>query len=876
MILKVIRCFLAFTVLSSQIVYAQNVYFRPLASTDVNQTDISGQTSSPRDSGQDDETQLRSVPQQESYPQAGARQSQGGSQENLSPSTGLRPPQSAVSPGTAGTRLPSVRGRDATTPSTVEDQVPFREIPAPRARMPQEELSDFEKYVAGKSPRELSFDIKQFGYDLFVRPTLATSSVQRNVPVGPDYVIGPGDELRINVWGSIEGIWNITVDRDGNITIPKIGTIGVTGLTFQEMKDTLRKEISKQFNDFEINVSMGQLRTLRVYVVGKANKPGAFTVSSLSTLINALYESGGPSKVGTMRDIQLKRNGETITHLDLYDFLLTGSKLNDARLMPEDVIFIPTIGPMVGIAGNVKAPAIYELKGPTRVTDLIKLAGGVTAKAFLQRVQVERISNKSNKMLVDLNLDRLKGKDDILLENGDIVKIFPVSPNVANKIVLKGNVWRPGEYQWHSGMRVRDLIRSTEDLLPETLMDRAQIDRLVPPDYHMEYRTFNLGRLLLEDDEHENLYLKPYDRVVVFNKWDIKEKDKVRTEGALNKPGEYDFRANMKLSDLIGLSGGLKYYAMTETAELTRVTPTPDGPRTEKITVCPARALEGDPIEDIELRENDYLFVRAVPDWELYKTVQIEGEVKFPGTYTFEKGEKLSSVLVRAGGYTPSAYLRGAVFTRKSVKKVQQEQLKQMAERLQRDLMVVGISNVGAALSADEAKVLEEQNKAKLAFLEGLKQVEAKGRLVINLDSVDKLRRSADDIELESGDNLTIPVNPQSVQIVGAVYNQNAIFYEQGKDYAYYIQMSGGFSEGADKKNVFVIKANGRAFKPQAVTRWDRSSRQWSIGYGQIEPGDTIVVPDKLDKVPWMRTVKDVTQILFQIATTAGIAFLAR
>lgn len=860
MISKVIRCLLAITVLFGQIAYAQDVYFKAISPASINQTDNSEQTLPSRDTELDDEAQqLPSV-----------------TQETLSPSKGTKPTQQALPRGVAGSKLPFTGGKEPPARTDMEGQVPFREIPAPRAKLPKEELSDFEKYVAGKSPQELSFDIKQFGYDLFVKPSTATSRVQKNVPVGPDYVIGPGDELRVNVWGSIDGVWNVTVDRDGNISMPKIGTLGVTGLTFQELKDTLRKEISKQFNEFEMNVSMGQLRTLSVYVVGKAVKPGAFTISSLSTLINALYESGGPSKVGTMRDIQLKRNGEILTHLDLYDFLLTGSKLNDIRLMPEDVIFIPTIGPMVGIAGNVKAPAIYELKGPTRVTDLIKLAGGLTAKAFLQRVQVERISNKSNKMIVDLNLGLLKGKGDILLENGDIVKIFPVSANVTNKIVLEGNVWRPGEYEWHKGMRVRDLIRSSKDLLPETLMDRAQIDRLVPPDYHMEYRTFNLGRLLLEDDESENIYLQPYDKVSVFGKWEVKEKEKIRTEGALNKPGEFDFRANMKLSDLIGLSGGLTYYAMTETAELTRVTPTPEGPKTEKITVSPARALQGDPVDDIELKENDYLFVRAIPEWNLYKTVTIKGEVRFPGKYTFEKGEKLTSVLARAGGYTDRAYLRGAVFTRESVKKVQQEQLNQTTERLQRDLLAGGISSMGAASTADEAKIILEQNKAKLEFLESLKRVEAKGRMVISLDAAGSLKHSESDIELESGDSLTIPVNPQSVQIVGAVYNQNAVFYEPGRDYSYYIQVSGGFSDKADKKNVFIIKANGMALKLKGSTIWDKSSNQWTVGYGRIDPGDTIVVPDKLDRVPWMRTIKDITQILFQVATTAGIAFLAR
>ncbi len=740
----------------------------------------------------------------------------------------------------------------------------------------REELSDFEKYVAGKSPRKLSFDIKQFGYDLFLStPSPVSPSRQKGVPVGPEYVLGPGDELRVNVWGSIEGVWNPIVDRNGSVTLPKIGSLGVTGLTFKEAKELLYKEYSKSFSDFEMNVSMGQLKSQKIYVVGKAKKPGAFTVSSLSTLINALQEAGGPSKVGTMRDIQLKRDGQVITHLDLYDFLLTGEKRGDVRLMPDDVIFIPAIGPMVGIAGDVKSPAIYELKGSAKVSDLIKLAGGVTAKADVQRVQVERIGDKSNKVILDLNLNQLKGKDDISIKNGDIVKVFSVPSNVSNKIVLRGNVWKPGEYEWRAGMRVRDLIRSTEDLKPETLMERIQIDRLVPPDYHLEYRTINLGKLLLESDGQENVLLEPYDTVWVYNQWMVKEKDKVRTAGALNKPGEFDFRPNMKLSDLIGLSGGMLSYAMTETAELTRVTPTPEGPKTEKITVYPAGALQGNPADDMLLKENDYLFVRTIPEWNLYQMVKVEGEVKFPGTYTVAKGEKLSSVLGRAGGFTSSAYLPGAVFKRESVRKVQQEQVNQMVERLQRELMTSGSANIGAATTADEAKVLVEQEKQKATFLDQLRAVQAQGRMVINIEESEKLKRSQFDVGLEDGDSLYVPVNPQSVQIIGAVYNQTGILYERGRDYKYYIQMAGGFSENADKKNVYILKANGRAIKPKGAPIWDRAAHQWAVGYGQVEPGDTIVVPDKLDKVPWMKHIKDIAQILFQIGTTAGIAFVA-
>ncbi|MBP8645764.1 MAG: SLBB domain-containing protein, partial [Syntrophobacteraceae bacterium] len=506
-----------------------------------------------------------------------------------------------------------------------------------------------------------------------------------DVPVGPDYVIGPGDEVRVAVWGSVEGTWYVVVDRDGNITLPKVGVLGVTGLTFQELKEVLQKQLSKYYTDFEMNVSLGPLRSIRVYLVGNARTPGAVTVSSLSTIINALMVSGGPTKTGTLRNIELKRKGETITQLDVYDFLIRGDKTNDTRLMSEDVIFIPSIGPIVGIAGNVANPAIYELKGKTRLSEGIKMAGGATAAAYLQRVQVERVSKKQNKIILDLNLDKVKGKDDIYLEDGDIVKVFPINTMVTNRVVLQGNVRRPGEYEWKRGMRVKDLIPNTEALLPNTLFTYAAVERVVPPDYHPEYVTFSLDGLFLKKDEKENVRLEPFDVVTVYAKPDKLEKDIVQITGAVNTPGQFEFRPNMKLSDLINIAGGLKPYAYLNTAEVTRVIPTQQGPKTEQIYVDLNEAMAGDPQQDIILMENDYLFVRAVPDWQLYKKVCVYGEVNFPGEYAVKGGETLSSVIERAGGFTDKAYLRGAVFTRISTKLVQQAQLNEMIDRLERE-----------------------------------------------------------------------------------------------------------------------------------------------------------------------------------------------
>ncbi|MBU1598853.1 SLBB domain-containing protein [bacterium] len=841
------------------------------------------------------------------------------------------------------TTLPPTTPQEA-TPTT---QPPFKE-----------ELSEFEQNILKrKASLTVSTKIEQFGYEFF-RQSPSTFAPVEKVPVGPDYVIGPGDEIRVAIWGKIEMQWNVVVDRDGNISLPKIGVIGVTGLTFKELREFLHRELSKYYTGFEMNVSMAGLRTIKVYVVGNVKGPGSYTVSALSTLINALFESGGPNKIGTMRDIQLKRNGKVIVCFDMYDFLLKGDKTKDIRLMPEDVIFVPVVGPLVGVAGNIKKPAIYELKKETRLFELMKMAGGISVTGYLQRIQVERVFENQAKVILDLDLKKLPEKENIPLRDGDIVKVFSIIQEVTNPIELKGNFLRPGTYEWKEGIRIKDIIKTPESLLPDTLLEFALIERLLPPDYHKEYLFINLEKLLFEEDEGENIPLMPYDTIVIFNRWDFVGKEKIRITGAVNKPGEYEFRPNVKLSDLVKLAGGLKrpehpesylsqgmiirhmppdfhketitfnfkeavieqkkeadfelkpfdevkifniwelaqekkvsitgavnnpgvfpltqnmhisdlfklaegtkYFAFLDEAELTRVAPTSEGPKTEKIKVNLKKAIEGDSQADILLKEDDYLFVRTVPEWELYRMVTIKGEVKFPGTYTIKKGEVISSLINRAGGYTDKAYLKGAAFSRERVRKLQQEQLNEMVERLEKELLGKAVTGVAAALSPEEMQVEAQGTQQKRDFIATLKNTKAKGRIVIKLDEVKSLKKSPYDLELEEGDTLFVPANPQSIQIIGAVYNQTAFVYAKGRSCSQYINLAGGYTENADKKRVYLLKIDGTAQR-----KFDRHD---------IEPGDTIVVTEKLERTAWMRDIKNITQILYQIAVTAGVLIVA-
>lgn len=648
----------------------------------------------------------------------------------------------------------------------------------------RETLSEFEQFISGKAPSRISTNIRQFGYDLFRKPP-STFAPSRKVPVGPGYVIGPGDEIRINVWGKIEGKWNVTVDRDGNITLPKVGVIGVTGVTFSELKELLKKELSKYYTGFEMNVSMGSLRTIRIYLVGNAKQPGAYTISSLSTLVNAFIETGGPSKTGTMRDIQVKRNSHIVEHFDMYDFLMRGDKSGDIRLMPEDVIFIPAVGPLVGIAGNVNRPAIYELKGETRLLDLINMAGGLASTAFKGRVQVQRIKDHKFRTLFEGDLFDIDSNEEknFVLKDGDLVKVFAIT-EAKNTATLAGAVVTPGEYAIIPGVT--------------------------------------------------------------------------------------------KIKDVITKAGGILYYA-SDKAEMTRIKVTQEGPQTELLKINVSKAMDGDPEHNIPLQINDYLFIRTVPDWRLYQTVSVSGEVKYPGTYTIRKGETLSSLIERAGGYTDEAYLRGAVFTRERVREIQQDNMNVMIERLERELLAEGSIQVSTALSKEEIESKKIELEQKRKFIESLTKIKATGRMSIRLAHLRLLKGSEYDLELEEGDSLFIPMKNNVVNVIGAVMSRSSFIYSDKLSYKNYIAMAGGYSRYADEDNVYVLKVDGSAMKlNNGLINWNPLKSRWEMtAFGEevkeIEPGDSIIVPEKLERIAWLREIKDLTQILYQIAVSAAV-----
>lgn len=645
---------------------------------------------------------------------------------------------------------------------------------SPASALPRasEENSELEKYVSGKSPGATALDLNQFGYELFAKPP-STFAPTLYVPVGPDYVVGPGDTIKIEVWGKFEGSWTVVVNNDGNISLPKTGVFGVTGLTFAELKEVLHKNLSKYYTGFEMNVSMGSLRTIQVYVVGNAQRPGAYTISSLSTIINALFEGGGPSKTGSMRNIQVKRNGKTVGTFDLYDFLLQGDKSQDLRLMPEDVIFIPPAGPLVGIAGNVKTPAIFELKGEARLLDLIAMAGGLTGNAFKGRVQMRRIQDHQFRTLFEGDLLDIENNPEknFVLQDGDLANIFTVVDS-ASTVFISGAIANPGEYGVSPGVT--------------------------------------------------------------------------------------------KVKDLLSLAGGRLYYT-SDQVEVTRVTVTQEGPKTDLFLIDLAKATIDDPQHNVTLQPNDYLLVRAVPEWNLYRTVSLFGEVRYPGTYTFKQGETLSSLIERAGGFTARAYLRGTIFTRERVRQQQQRQITEMAERLERELSGSGTAQLATASGPDDARMVQLELEQKKQFIAQLKAARAKGRIALNITELATFRGSAFDVELEQDDTIVVPSDPKTVQIIGSVYNQSAFVYEQNQKYSHYVNLAGGYTTNADQANTFILQANGTAIK---------ADKGFFSAEQRLVSGDTVVVPEQIERIAWMRNIKDLTQILYQIAVTAGVMII--
>jgi len=739
----------------------------------------------------------------------------------------------------------------------LEKDVPRDQKVIPEAATP----SAVEKLLTGDLRPGVPITLTQFGYDIF-RETVSSFAPVSDVPIGPDYIIGPGDEMTLTLWGMVEGIYKLEVTREGTVILPKVGVVSVAGLRFGVLKENLEQHLSKYYRDFNLNVSLGNLRTIRVYMVGEIQNPGSYILSSLSTLYNALFAAGGPAKSGSLRDIRLIREGKVIAHLDLYEFLLQGDRSQDQGLQTGDTIFIPLIGPVVGVAGNVKRPAIYEFKGRETLGGVLKIAGGVIPTGYLNRVQVERVVRNEKRIVADFDLSegelKDKGPEQFLIpaQNMDLIKIFSILEVRVNTVYLEGHVTRPGSYELKEGMRISDLIPSFEQLLPQAYFPHGEIIRLVPPDLHPETKAFDLGGMLAGDQSH-NPSLQALDRVMIFSMEQMKERPMVVVSGYVQRPGPYPMMENMTVRDLVFKAGNVTRNAFLDQAELVRTLKEGSQIEQKRIPIVLSEAMLGDQAQNIKLQEDDHLFIREIPEWFVNKSITLTGELRFPGAYAFKKGERLSDVIERAGGFTDRAYLPGAVFTRLSVGELEKKQLDLFLTMQKQRLATEAASIAASGLEEKEvqAEALQlSQRKQSLDLL--VSQVQL-GRVVIHLKSMEAFTGTESDIVLEDKDTLFVPLRPSSVAILGSIRNPTSFLFEEKKRVDFYIQKAGGYMEDAEKKGVYIVRADGSAT---------------SLGHlVYLEPGDAVIIPTKIEaKYRPIPLWRDIATIVGQFALTVA------
>jgi polysaccharide export outer membrane protein len=804
---------------------------------------------------------------------------------------------------------------------------------------------------------------KRFGAEVFENGTRDSQLIPMDLPAGPDYVVGPGDGLSIDLWGgTTQRIYRV-VDREGRVSLPEVGPLLVSGKSLADVQESLQQLLRTEFRRVSADVSLARLRTIRVYEVGDIANPGAYDVSSLSTPLNALFVGGGPTQKGSLRIVKHFRGNQLIEVVDLYDLLLHGVKSDLKRLENGDTVLVPPIGPQVTVDGMVRRPAIYELKDEKNLAAVLELAGGLLPTATLRHIEVQRlVAHEKQTMLsfdmpeVDSNAEVTRKLQAFEIQDGDRIRVFPIAPYNQDAVYLEGHVIRPGRYSYQPNMKVTDVIGSYNDLLPEPAKQYAEIIRLNAPDFHPTVESFDLAvalanpeqspalhamdtvrvfsrfdfenpptvsvwgdvrgpgtyrtsgqihlsdavhlaggvapdanidnaqvfrylpdgktkifsvslNLALEGDPTANILLQPRDRLLIHRSTDAIQPASVYVQGEVGKPGRYPLTTNMTISDLIRVGGGLKPSANTQTADLTHYEWTnPEKLSGEHQPIPISAALAGDSSANLPLSNGDVLTIRQLPGWnDLGASISVKGEVKNPGTYGIRPGERLSSVLMRAGGFQAGAYANGAVLQRVQVRELETREQNQMILRV-KDLR----SNLELLPDTDDKKK-QAKEMALQQYQTTLTQLASNppvGRVAIRISSnISHWENSAADVEVRAGDTLVIPKKPSYVMVSGQVFNPTAVSYRPGKSAKWYLSQAGGPTTTANKKAIFVIRADGSVIGTNG-SLWSGDSLN-----AVLQPGDMVVVPEKAigGGVQWS-TVFLAAQVASSIASTIFIA----
>lgn len=751
-------------------------------------------------------------------------------------------------------------------------------------QLPPDLPTEFQKFVGETTGQFLQI----YGENLFLRvPSTFAPSDQISVP--PGYVIGPDDELRVRIWGQISFSGNLRVDRSGNIYLPQVGTVQVAGLPFSEIDHHLRAAVAKIYRNYDLSVDIGQIRSIQVYVSGQARRPGAYTISSLSSLVDALFASGGPSPQGSLRHILLKRDGKTVADFDLYALLIRGDKSNDARLAPEDVIFIPPAGPEVAITGSVRTPGIFELRSGETVGDLVEMAGKTTAVASNSRITLERVEQRQmrNVTQVDFNATGLA----TTLDDGDILRIDPILPSYSQVVTLRGNVANPGRFGWHAGMRLSDLIPDVDSLESRDYWWKRSHLGLPAPE-------FELG--ISGSGENQQITITSPNGTQSSSQIGTTQPTGTDPQTALTNALTPQDQTSSDVSGSGNTSSAQRGANGTLATEVTR--PTANGatqaqqrnrvtlrnnqidwgyaviervdPNSLKPSLIPfdlgKLVLDRDASANLELQPGDTITIFSQSDireplGRQVKYMDLEGEFVHPGYYSAEPGETLRDIVRKAGGLTPEAYLYGSEFTRDSARVLQQQRLDDYIRSLTLD---AERGTQELALSPSGGGGVAASQAATQGMITRLSQLTATGRIVLRFNANSSKIEDIPQFSIENGDKFVVPYAPAEVNVVGAVYDQNSFLFEHGRELGYYLRLAGGANRSADWSHAFLIRADGSVIShkhPGETGFWKESFTDL-----RLNPGDTIVVPEKTLRPTAIRNLIDWSQIFSQFALGAA------
>jgi protein involved in polysaccharide export with SLBB domain len=722
-----------------------------------------------------------------------------------------------------------------------------------RAPAVPEVRTEFEQMVETNTGRRLEI----YGASLFTS-TPSTFAPVSDVPVGPSYTLGPGDEIDLQLSGQVNQSLRLTVDRTGAISLPGLGAIHVSGLPYGQLNEFLTERLNRIYRNFTLNTTLGSLRTIQVFVMGQARRPGMYSISSLSTLTNAVFVSGGPLPQGSLRDIQVKREGVTIDHFDLYSLLLHGDKTHDIPLMTGDVIFIPFVGPQVAVLGSIDNPAIYELKDETTVSGALMLAGGGTAVAADASVRLERILDHSMRTIIDVPMNAAA---ETSVQNGDVLSLGSVTDRFRDAVTLRGNVANPGRYVWRPGMHISDLIPNRESLITRNYWrKRNQLGQLVQDYLPDSSSTTTQAEGALE--VHGNSSDKRAD--MSSQRSSASGDGGGSSVGAALTGNSSPFNAR---NDVVLSAPDIYWnYAVIERQNAKDLT-------TSLIPFDLGKLiLDSDPKQNFELLAGDVvtIFSKAdvrIPSSQQTRYVRLEGEFNAAGVYSVRPGETLRGLLRRAGGLTPDAYLYASEFTRESTRRVETQRLHEYADELEAQISSITASNRARAVSASDEAAAEASAADARTAVARLRNVQPIGRIVLDLKPDSAGIDSVPDIALEDGDRFLVPRVPSNVNVQGQVYNANAFVYTPSQRVIDYLRRAGGPDREADKKRIFLLRADGSVV-----------SRQYShVDSAPIYPGDTIVVPPILDKRAFLQRIVDIATIVGNVGVGAAtVAILAR